>query len=181
MSFLPLLILLKVLTLLQLSPCWWPFTLPHASSPQLSAHQLDRFCLLHYASFCASELLFACVLFAAFMCHHNVFLLYSSIRDASQERWNKITHYSVFASFLVTLTFGLIGYSTFTGFVQGQLCGTIFVGPIFNWYIDFKTYFLFSVKLNNMRGLVSVLNYISLYMLKLWFITYSLLFGLYTL
>ncbi|XP_054286710.1 putative sodium-coupled neutral amino acid transporter 11 [Macrosteles quadrilineatus] len=57
----------------------------------------------------------------AFMCHHNVFLLYASIEEATQEKWDKVTHYSVFASFLVTVVFGLVGYTTFTGYVQGDL------------------------------------------------------------
>ncbi|XP_046660531.1 putative sodium-coupled neutral amino acid transporter 11 [Homalodisca vitripennis] len=57
----------------------------------------------------------------AFMCHHNVFLLYSSIEGASQEKWDKVTHFSVSASFIVTVAFGLVGYITFTGYVQGDL------------------------------------------------------------
>lgn len=57
----------------------------------------------------------------AFMCHHNVFLLYGSIKGADQERWDKVTHYSVFASFLISCLFGITGYATFTGFSQGDL------------------------------------------------------------
>lgn len=57
----------------------------------------------------------------AFMCHHNVFLLYGSIEQADQESWERVTHYSVFASFVVACFFGLTGYATFTGYVQGDL------------------------------------------------------------
>ncbi|KAL1128999.1 hypothetical protein AAG570_013531 [Ranatra chinensis] len=57
----------------------------------------------------------------AFMCHHNVFLLYSSIEDPTQQKWDKVTHYSVFSSFIVGCLFGIIGYSTFTGYSQGDL------------------------------------------------------------
>lgn len=31
----------------------------------------------------------------AFMCHHNTFLIYHSMRDSSQQRWEKVTHISV--------------------------------------------------------------------------------------
>ncbi|XP_075225054.1 putative sodium-coupled neutral amino acid transporter 11 [Lycorma delicatula] len=57
----------------------------------------------------------------AFMCHHNVFLLYSSIEAADQTRWDKVTHYSVFTSFIVSVLFGVTGYATFNSFVQGDL------------------------------------------------------------
>lgn len=54
------------------------------------------------------------------MCHHNVFLLYCSIESADQNRWDTVTHYSVFFSFVVSCLFGIAGYITFTGFVQGN-------------------------------------------------------------
>lgn len=57
----------------------------------------------------------------AFMCHHNVFLLYGSIEAADQDRWDTVTHYSVISSFIVSCLFGIAGYVTFTGFVQGDL------------------------------------------------------------
>jgi sodium-coupled neutral amino acid transporter 11 len=31
----------------------------------------------------------------AFMCHHNTFLIYQSMRDSSLEKWEKVTHISV--------------------------------------------------------------------------------------
>lgn len=31
----------------------------------------------------------------AFMCHHNTFLIYQSMKDSSLERWEKVTHLSV--------------------------------------------------------------------------------------
>lgn len=55
------------------------------------------------------------------MCHHNVFLLYASIEDADQEKWDKVTHYSVFTSFIIACLFGITGYATFTGYSQGDL------------------------------------------------------------
>lgn len=57
----------------------------------------------------------------AFMCHHNTFLVYDSIENASQQRWNTVTHASVLTSCCVTIMFGIAGYATFTGFSQGDL------------------------------------------------------------
>ncbi|XP_014257509.1 putative sodium-coupled neutral amino acid transporter 11 isoform X2 [Cimex lectularius] len=57
----------------------------------------------------------------AFMCHHNVFLLYGSIEEPDQAKWDKVTHYSVFVSFMIASLFGIAGYATFTGYSQGDL------------------------------------------------------------
>uniref|UniRef100_A0A146LLI3 Putative sodium-coupled neutral amino acid transporter 11 n=3 Tax=Lygus hesperus TaxID=30085 RepID=A0A146LLI3_LYGHE len=57
----------------------------------------------------------------AFMCHHNVFLLYGSIENPDQSKWDKVTHYSVFVSFMIACLFGVTGYATFTGMSQGDL------------------------------------------------------------
>ncbi|KAI5720347.1 hypothetical protein M8J77_005276 [Diaphorina citri] len=66
----------------------------------------------------------------AFMCHHNVFLLYESIEGASQFVWDKLTHISVAVAFVVSLLFGIAGYATFTGNVQGDLLEN------YCWYDD---------------------------------------------
>ncbi|XP_018318699.1 putative sodium-coupled neutral amino acid transporter 11 isoform X2 [Agrilus planipennis] len=57
----------------------------------------------------------------AFMCHHNTFLIYGSIKEASEEKWKIVTHASIFTSFLVTILFGIAGYATFTTSTQGDL------------------------------------------------------------
>lgn len=57
----------------------------------------------------------------AFMCHHNTFLMYQSIKDATQERWDAVTHISLSVSLLVSFLFGIAGYATFTAFSQGDL------------------------------------------------------------
>lgn len=54
------------------------------------------------------------------MCHHNTFLIYGSIENASQKKWDRVTHASLFASFMVSSMFGIAGYATFTGFSQGS-------------------------------------------------------------
>ncbi|XP_076638464.1 uncharacterized protein LOC143350314 [Colletes latitarsis] len=57
----------------------------------------------------------------AFMCHHNTFLIYESIERATQQKWDVVTHWSLFTSFLIATAFGIIGYATFTAYVQGDL------------------------------------------------------------
>ncbi|KAG4076662.1 hypothetical protein HA402_001949 [Bradysia odoriphaga] len=57
----------------------------------------------------------------AFMCHHNTFLVYQSMRDASLERWEKVTHISIGFAFFVAALFGIAGYATFRALSQGDL------------------------------------------------------------
>lgn len=57
----------------------------------------------------------------AFMCHHNTFLIYGSIERATQEKWDIVTHWSLFTSFIVASLFGITGYATFKSHVQGDL------------------------------------------------------------
>ncbi|XP_034942343.1 putative sodium-coupled neutral amino acid transporter 11 [Chelonus insularis] len=57
----------------------------------------------------------------AFMCHHNTFLIYRSIECATQQKWNIVTHWSLFTSFIIAAAFGITGYVTFTSLVQGDL------------------------------------------------------------
>ncbi|XP_015604792.1 putative sodium-coupled neutral amino acid transporter 11 isoform X2 [Cephus cinctus] len=57
----------------------------------------------------------------AFMCHHNTFLIYGSIERVTQQKWDTVTHWSLFTSFIVAAAFGITGYATFTAYVQGDL------------------------------------------------------------
>lgn len=57
----------------------------------------------------------------AFMCHHNTFLIYGSIERVTQQKWDMVTHWSLFTSFLIAAAFGIAGYATFTSYVQGDL------------------------------------------------------------
>jgi len=61
------------------------------------------------------------LLLSAFMCHHNTFILYDSIQDADQHRWDTVTHASILTSLVVSALFGIAGYATFTGNSQGSL------------------------------------------------------------
>lgn len=57
----------------------------------------------------------------AFMCHHNTFLIYSSIDEPNERKWEVVTHASITVSLLVAVMFGLAGYATFAAFSQGDL------------------------------------------------------------
>lgn len=55
------------------------------------------------------------------MCHHNTFLIYGSIHEASQKRWDIVTHVSITTSLIIACLFGITGYVTFTAYSQGDL------------------------------------------------------------
>lgn len=57
----------------------------------------------------------------AYMCSHNSFLLYESMENPTEKRWNRVTHISLASSCFIVLLFGVSGYVTFTGFTQGDL------------------------------------------------------------
>lgn len=57
----------------------------------------------------------------AYMCHHSSFLLYGSLENPTQLRWDKVTHASVGISCLIVIVFGTAGYATFKSFSQGDL------------------------------------------------------------
>ncbi|XP_074593064.1 putative sodium-coupled neutral amino acid transporter 11 isoform X2 [Brevipalpus obovatus] len=57
----------------------------------------------------------------AYMCHHNSFLLYESLENSTQKRWNRVTHLSVGMSCLIVFVFGVTGYMTFGDLSQGDL------------------------------------------------------------
>ncbi|GIX92126.1 putative sodium-coupled neutral amino acid transporter 11 [Caerostris darwini] len=57
----------------------------------------------------------------AYMCHHNSFLLFDVLDNPTQSRWNLVTHISIGLSCIIIVVFGICGYVTFTGSVQGDL------------------------------------------------------------
>ncbi|XP_031631378.1 putative sodium-coupled neutral amino acid transporter 11 isoform X2 [Contarinia nasturtii] len=57
----------------------------------------------------------------AFMSHHNTFLVYQSMRDATLEKWEQVTHISIGFAWVVAALFGIAGYATFRGLSQGDL------------------------------------------------------------
>uniref|UniRef100_A0A8C9SM24 Putative sodium-coupled neutral amino acid transporter 11 n=3 Tax=Scleropages formosus TaxID=113540 RepID=A0A8C9SM24_SCLFO len=57
----------------------------------------------------------------AFICHHNSFLIYSSLEEPTLTNWSHVTHVSVGSSAFVSLLFAVAGYATFTGYTQGDI------------------------------------------------------------
>ncbi|CAG9815167.1 unnamed protein product [Phaedon cochleariae] len=57
----------------------------------------------------------------AFMCHHNTFLIYGSIAEPNQKKWEIVTHASIATSLIVAILFGIAGYTTFKAYSQGDL------------------------------------------------------------
>ena len=59
------------------------------------------------------------ILVFGFMVHHNSFLIFNSMSKPTLKNWSKVVHTSVLLSLAIAISFGLIGYLTFTGLTQG--------------------------------------------------------------
>uniref|UniRef100_A0AC11BB77 Solute carrier family 38 member 11 n=1 Tax=Ovis aries TaxID=9940 RepID=A0AC11BB77_SHEEP len=57
----------------------------------------------------------------AFICHHNCFLVYSSLEEPTVAKWSHIIHVSTLISVFISILFATCGYLTFTGYTQGDL------------------------------------------------------------
>ncbi|XP_037343784.2 putative sodium-coupled neutral amino acid transporter 11 [Pungitius pungitius] len=57
----------------------------------------------------------------AFICHHNSFLIYGSLEQPTLANWTRITHVSVGSALVVSAAFAVAGYTTFTGYTQGDI------------------------------------------------------------
>lgn len=57
----------------------------------------------------------------SFVCQHNSFLVYRSLKQPSMDNWNKVALLSISLAFFVVLTFGLAGYINFGFDVNGDV------------------------------------------------------------
>ncbi|KAM9851206.1 putative sodium-coupled neutral amino acid transporter 11 [Aulostomus maculatus] len=57
----------------------------------------------------------------AFICHHNSFLIYSSLEQPTLTNWSRVTHISVGSGLIISAVFAVAGYTTFTGYTQGDI------------------------------------------------------------
>lgn len=57
----------------------------------------------------------------AYVCHHNSFLVYESLADASPARFAKVTHYSIFSAFALMVGIGFAGYLPFGDHTLGNV------------------------------------------------------------
>uniref|UniRef100_A0A8D2L0W5 Putative sodium-coupled neutral amino acid transporter 11 n=1 Tax=Varanus komodoensis TaxID=61221 RepID=A0A8D2L0W5_VARKO len=74
--------------------------------------------------------IYACLYFAqflttiplsAFICHHNSFLIYGSLKEPTLRNWAHITHVSVLFAVFVSLVFATCGYVTFGEYTEGDI------------------------------------------------------------
>ncbi|XP_022090841.1 putative sodium-coupled neutral amino acid transporter 11 isoform X2 [Acanthaster planci] len=57
----------------------------------------------------------------AYICHHNSFLVYSSLETPNPHSWSKVTHIAVILATIFSALVGIGGYVTFTGYTQGDV------------------------------------------------------------
>lgn len=57
----------------------------------------------------------------AFVCQHNSFLVFRSLKTPTLKAWNSVASLSIIVSYTLSLTLGLIGFFAFYPFVQGDL------------------------------------------------------------
>ncbi|KAF7248193.1 putative sodium-coupled neutral amino acid transporter 11 [Varanus komodoensis] len=57
----------------------------------------------------------------AFICHHNSFLIYGSLKEPTLRNWAHITHVSVLFAVFVSLVFATCGYVTFGEYTEGDI------------------------------------------------------------
>uniref|UniRef100_A0A3P9NNY7 Putative sodium-coupled neutral amino acid transporter 11 n=2 Tax=Poecilia reticulata TaxID=8081 RepID=A0A3P9NNY7_POERE len=57
----------------------------------------------------------------AFICHHNSFLIYNSLEHPTLSNWSWVTHTSVGSALIICAAFAVAGYTTFTGYTQGDI------------------------------------------------------------
>lgn len=70
-------------------------------------------------------------LFSAFICHHNSFMIYGSLREPTLSNWSLVTHVSVGSAVVVSAVFAAAGYATFTGYTQGNYIKTQYLDQSF--------------------------------------------------
>ncbi|XP_064405359.1 putative sodium-coupled neutral amino acid transporter 11 [Halichondria panicea] len=61
------------------------------------------------------------IMAGAFVCHHNTYLIYGSLKNPSLAAFKKVSHISVSVSFLFCFVLGFSGFFTFLNFTQGDL------------------------------------------------------------
>ncbi|XP_067328057.1 putative sodium-coupled neutral amino acid transporter 11 isoform X2 [Anolis sagrei] len=57
----------------------------------------------------------------AFICHHNSFLIYGSLKEPTLSNWTRVTHVSVSFAVFVSLVFATCGYLTFKEYTEGDI------------------------------------------------------------
>lgn len=81
---------------------------------------------------------FSCI--AAFICHHNCFLVYGSLEEPTVAKWSRIIHVSTLISVFISILFATCGYLTFTGYTQGKMKNSVlaYFGVHMEWCYHFS-------------------------------------------
>lgn len=79
---------------------------------------------------------------SAFICHHNSFLIYGSLKDPTLSNWSRITHMSVSFAVFVSLVFATCGYVTFRGYTEGNVHYHGFISMVYLCFQYFSLAFL---------------------------------------
>lgn len=61
------------------------------------------------------------ILSFAFVCQHNTFIVYKSMRNRNLQNWTSVSHLSLSVASVMCLTLGLAGYLSFGSNVQGDI------------------------------------------------------------
>lgn len=59
-------------------------------------------------------------MFSAFVCHHNSFYIFGSLKQPSLNRFATVTHYSMALAFVTCMTLAVSGYLVFTDKTAGM-------------------------------------------------------------
>lgn len=57
----------------------------------------------------------------AFVCHHNSFLVYNSLKKRTPENWRLVTRISIWTSFALSVLMALMGYLSFFSLTKGDI------------------------------------------------------------
>ena len=58
--------------------------------------------------------------FPAYICHHNAFLVYDSMKKSNYKSWTKVVHISISFVVVILSLVGVTGYFTYKSFTQGK-------------------------------------------------------------
>eukprot|EP01034_Spumella_vulgaris_P024325 gene24325-30648_t len=94
-------------------------------APSASSHQERHFTSSNINDFNASLFAGVGTMSFAFICTHNSFIVFRSLRVRTMRTWTKVTHMSILVSFALCASFGLIGFFCFYPYVEGDLMNNL--------------------------------------------------------
>lgn len=101
---------------------------------------MTYFCTLSLQHTCVTITYFCT--YAAYMCHHNTFLIHGSLENPTHQRWSLVTHLSIGFSMTLMLILGILGYVSFTGHTQGKTLKSLSLVTVYSFKIFHSSSFL---------------------------------------